>query len=47
VLDPSLFKNAVSAALAKEEELELRVKKDDMMAKMDANIAEYNNKYKR
>jgi len=47
VLDPGLFKAAVADALAREEELELRVKKDDMMAKMDANIAEYNNKYKR
>jgi len=47
ILDPSLFKAAVTDALAREEELELRVKKDDMMAKMDANIAEYNNKYKK
>jgi len=47
VLDPSLFKAAISEALAKDEELELRVKKDDMMAKLDANIAEYESKYKR
>jgi len=47
ILDPGLFKAAVTDALAREEELELRVKKDDMMAKMDANIAEYNNKYKK
>jgi len=47
ILDPSLFKAAISDALAKDEELELRVKKDDMMAKLDANIAEYESKYKR
>jgi hypothetical protein len=47
VLDPSLFKAAISQALAQDEELELRVKKDDMMAKLDANIAEYESKYKR
>jgi len=47
ILDPSLFKAAVADAMAREEEFELRVKKDDMMAKMDANIAEYNNKYKK
>jgi len=47
VLDPSLFKAAISDAMAKDEEFELRVKKDDMMAKLDANIAEYESKYRR
>jgi len=47
ILDPTIFKAALAGAMANQEELELRVKKDDMMAKMDANIAEYNNKYKK
>jgi PII-like signaling protein len=47
VLDPALFKAAVSEALARDEEFEMRVKKDDMMAKLDANIAEYESKYKK
>jgi len=47
ILDPKLFKAAIADAMANNEELELRVKKDDMMAKLDANIAEYENKYKR
>jgi PII-like signaling protein len=47
VLDPSLFKAAITEALAKDEELEMRVKKDEMMSKLDANIAEYESKYKR
>jgi len=47
VLDPALFKAAISEAMARDEEFELRVKKDDMMAKLDANIAEYESKYKR
>jgi cobalamin biosynthesis protein CbiD len=47
VLDPSLFKAAVSEAMARDEEFELRVKKDEMMSKLDANIAEYESKYRR
>jgi hypothetical protein len=33
--------------MARDEEFELRVKKDDMMAKLDANIAEYDSRYRR
>jgi len=47
VLDPKIFKEAITAAAAKDEEFELRVKKDDMMAKLDANIADYEAKYRR
>jgi len=47
VLNPSIFKKAIEEAMASQEEFELRVKKDDMLAKMDANIAAYENKYKR
>jgi hypothetical protein len=47
VLDPALFKAAVQEAAARDEEFELRVKKDEMMAKLDANIAEYESKYKK
>jgi len=48
VLDPKLFKDAISEAIdAREEEFELRVKKDEIMSKLDANIAEYDAKYKK
>jgi hypothetical protein len=47
ILDPELFKKAIAQSMARDEEFELRVKKDDMMSKLDANIAEYNDKYKR
>jgi len=47
ILDPKLFKEAITAASAGQEEFELRVKKDDMMSKLDANIAEYDSKYKK
>jgi hypothetical protein len=47
VLSPDVFKNAVAAASANNEELELRVKKDDMMQKLDAGVADYEAKYKR
>jgi hypothetical protein len=47
ILDPSLFKAAITEASSRDEEFELRVKKDDMMSKLDANIAEYNSKYKK
>ncbi|MDR2732235.1 MAG: hypothetical protein LBB36_03350 [Fibromonadaceae bacterium] len=47
VLNPDLFKKAVMAASANQEEFELRVKKDDMMKKLDTGIADYEAKYKR
>jgi len=47
ILNPSIFKASIQAAMEREEEFELRVKKDDMMSKLDANIAEYDSKYKR
>jgi class 3 adenylate cyclase len=47
VLSPEVFKKAVMAASANQEELELRVKKDDMMKKLDAGVADYEAKYKR
>jgi len=47
VLDPNLFKKAIVEASARDEEFELRVKKDDMMKKLDANIAEYDAKYRK
>jgi len=47
ILDPKLFKAAITDAMARDEEFELRVKKDDMMSRLDANIAEYDAKYRR
>jgi hypothetical protein len=47
VLKPELVKKALEASLAGQEELELRVKKDDMMAKMDAATQAYSTKYKK
>jgi len=47
VLDPKLFKQAIVDASSRDEEFELRVKKDDMMSKLDANIAEYDAKYRK
>ena len=47
ILDPSLLKAAITDAMARDEEFEMRVKKDEMMSKLDANIAEYESKYKR
>lgn len=47
VMSPDLFKNAVAAAISSHEELEMRVKKDDMMKKLDAGTAAYEAKYKR
>jgi hypothetical protein len=47
VLKPELVKKALEASLAGQEELELRVKKDDMMAKMDAATQAYETKYKK
>ena len=47
VMNPELFKKAAMEAAANQEELELRVKKDDMMKKMDEGIAAYQEKYKK
>ena len=47
VMNPDLLKKAVQAATSNQEELELRVKKDDMMKKLDEGTAAYNAKYKR
>jgi hypothetical protein len=47
VMNPDLFKKAVADASAKQEEFELRVKKDDMMSKLSAGVAEYEAKYKK
>jgi len=47
VMNPELLKKAVQAATSNNEELELRVKKDDMMNKIDEGTAAYNAKYKR
>jgi len=46
VMSPDLLKKAVQAA-SSGEELELRVKKDDMMRKLDEGTAAYHAKYKR
>jgi hypothetical protein len=46
VLDPNRLKNLFVGATGKaEEELELRVKKDDMMSKMDSAIRAYETRY--
>jgi hypothetical protein len=47
VMNPDLLKRAVQAATSNQEELELRVKKDDMMKKLDEGTAAYQEKYKR
>ena len=47
VLNPDLLKRAVVAASSSQEEFELRVKKDDMMKKLDEGTAAYESKYKR
>jgi len=47
VMSPDLLKKAVQAASSNQEELELRVKKDDMMKKLDEGTAAYEAKYKR
>ena len=47
VMNPELLKKALQAATSNQEELELMVKKDDMMKKMDEGTAAYNAKYKR
>ncbi|MCL2219504.1 MAG: FecR domain-containing protein [Chitinispirillia bacterium] len=46
VLDPGRMKNSLSNAAGRlEEEHELRVKKDDMMSKLDTSIRAYGTKY--
>jgi hypothetical protein len=47
VMNPDLLKKAVQSATSSQEELELRVKKDDMMKKLDEGTAAYQEKYKR
>jgi len=47
VMNPDLLKKAVQSASSNQEELELRVKKDDMMKKLDEGTAAYEAKYKR
>jgi len=47
VMNPDLLKKSVQAATSNQEELELRVKKDDMMKKLDEGTAAYNAKYKK
>jgi len=46
ILNPEIFKNAILDATARDEEFELRVKKDDMLRKLDAGVAEYDAKYR-
>jgi hypothetical protein len=45
VMNPARFKNAFSAETARHKEFELRVKKDEMMSKMDEAIKAYDTKY--
>jgi len=45
VMDPKRFKSTFLAAASRQEEFELRVKKDEMMSKMDAAIKAYDTKY--
>ena len=47
VLNPELLKKAVVTVSSSQEEFELRVKKDDMMKKLDEGTAAYQSKYKR
>jgi len=47
VMNPELLKKSLLAATSNQEELELRVKKDDMMKKMDEGTAAYQAKYKK
>jgi len=47
VMNPELLKKALETATSNQEELELRVKKDDMMKKMNEGTAAYEAKYKR
>jgi hypothetical protein len=45
VMDPKRFKNTFLSATARQEEFELRVKKDELMSKMDDAIKAYDTKY--
>ena len=45
VLNPSIYKDAVSSAM--ENELELRVKKDDMMKRLDTAVKEFDEAFKK
>jgi len=45
IMDPERFKNAFASMTARDEELELRVKKDELMSRMDASIKAYNTRY--
>ena len=47
ILNPEVFKNAVLDATERDEEFELRVKKDDMLRKLDTGVAEYDAKYRK
>jgi hypothetical protein len=47
VMNPDLLKKAAITASSSHEEFELRVKKDDMMKKLDAGIADYEARYRK
>jgi len=47
VLNPELLKKSLAEVTASKEELEMRVKKDDMMKKIDEGTAAYQAKYKK
>jgi hypothetical protein len=47
VMNPDLLKKAVATASSNHEEFELRVKKEDMMKKLDAGIADYEERYRK
>ncbi|MCL2688844.1 MAG: hypothetical protein FWE57_03215 [Chitinispirillia bacterium] len=46
ILNPEVFKNAVLDATDRDQEFELRVKKDEMLRRLDAGVAEYDAKYR-
>jgi len=45
VLNPAVYKQAVTTTMSQQEELELRVKKDDMMKRLDAAVEEFNSAF--
>jgi len=47
ILNPEVFRNAILDATQRDQEFELRVKKDDMLRRLDAGIAEYDAKFRR
>lgn len=47
ILNPEVFKNAILDATERDQEFELRVKKDEMIRRLDAGIAEYDAKYRK